>query len=261
MKIFDSHAHYYDERFTEELEESVDSLIDTLLNKEISHILNVGTSSETSRLAIEQAKKHKNMYTAIGTHPSDTRFFPDMEKELSEIYSLIKDKENKCVCLGEIGLDYHYPDTDKARQHAYFDEQMKMARELKIPVCIHDRDAHGDIMDFIRKYPDVRGVVHSFSGSREMAEELVSLGYMISFSGTLTFKNARRPKEVAAAIPRSSVLVETDCPYLAPHPYRGNLNHSGYLPYTVEALAEIWGVTPDECAQITEENAKSFFGV
>jgi TatD DNase family protein len=138
---------------------------------------------------------------------------------------------------------------------------MKMARELKIPVCIHDRDAHGDIMDFIRKYPDVRGVVHSFSGSREMAEELVSLGYMISFSGTLTFKNARRPKEAAAAIPRSSVLVETDCPYLAPHPYRGNLNHSGYLPYTVEALAEIWGVTPDECAQITEENAKSFFGV
>lgn len=261
MKIFDSHAHYYDERFSEELEESVDSLIDTLLNKEISHILNVGTSSETSRLAIEQAKKHKNMYTAIGTHPSDTRFFPDMEKELSKIYSLIKDKGNKCVCLGEIGLDYHYPDTDKARQHAYFDEQMKMARELKIPVCIHDRDAHGDIMDFIRKYPDVRGVVHSFSGSREMAEELVSLGYMISFSGTLTFKNARRPKEAAAAIPRSSVLVETDCPYLAPHPHRGNLNHSGYLPYTVEALAEIWGVTPDECAQITEENAKSFFGV
>ena len=261
MKYFDSHAHYYDERFSEELDESVDSLIDTLLDTTVSHIINVGTSSETSRLAIAQAKKHKNMYTAIGTHPSDTRFFPDMESELSKIRELILDKENKCVLLGEIGLDYHYPDTDKKTQFAYFDRQMAMAEELNLPVCIHDRDAHGDIMDFIRKYPNVKGIVHSFSGSREMAEELCERGYMISLSGTLTFKNARRPREVAEAISPASVLVETDCPYLAPHPHRGKLNHSGYLEYTVATLAEIWGVTPEEAAVITADNAKRFLGI
>lgn len=261
MKYFDSHAHYYDERFSEELTESVDSLIDTLLDTTVSHIINVGTSPETSRLAIEQAKKHKNMYTAIGIHPSDTRFLSDIDAEISDIESLILDKENKCVLLGEIGLDYHYPDTDKEKQFLYFDRQMSLAEKLNIPVCIHDRDAHGDIMDFIRKYPRVNGVVHSFSGSADMAEELVRRGYMISFSGTLTFKNARRPREVAEAIPRDKVLVETDCPYLAPHPHRGKLNHSGYLEYTVATLAEIWGVTPDKAAEITAYNAKRFFGI
>ena len=261
MKIFDSHAHYYDERFCEELSESVDSLIDTLLDTNTSHIINVGTSPDTSRLAIAQAKRHPNMYTAIGIHPSDTRFLSDIDKELSEIEELILDKENKCVLLGEIGLDYHYPDTDKEKQFLYLDRQMRLAERLDIPVCIHDRDAHGDIMDFIRKYPRVRGILHSFSGSREMAEELVRLGYMISFSGTLTFKNARRPREVAEAIPRNMVLVETDCPYLAPHPHRGKLNHSGYLEYTVATLAEIWGVTPEEAAKITMDNAKRFLSI
>ena len=261
MKYFDSHAHYYDERFGEELSESVDSLIDTLLDTTVSHIINVGTSPETSRLAIEQARRHENMYTAIGIHPSDTRFLFDIEREISDIESLISDKENKCVLLGEIVLDYHYPDTDKEKQFLYFDRQMSLADKLNIPVCIHDREAHGDVMDFIRRYPRVRGILHSFSGSAEMAEELVKRGYMISFSGTLTFKNARRPREVAEAIPRESVLVETDCPYLAPHPHRGKLNHSGYLEYTVATLAEIWGVTPDEAAMITADNAKHFLGI
>ena len=261
MKYFDSHAHYYDERFGEELSESVDSLIDTLLDTTVSHIINVGTSPETSRLAIEQARRHENMYTAIGIHPSDTRFLFDIEREISDIESLISNKENKCVLLGEIGLDYHYPDTDKEKQFLYFDRQMSLAEKLNIPVCIHDREAHGDVMDFIRRYPRVRGILHSFSGSAEMAEELVKRGYMISFSGTLTFKNARRPREVAEAIPRESVLVETDCPYLAPHPHRGKLNHSGYLEYTVATLAEIWGVTPYEAAMIIADNAKHFLGI
>ena len=194
MKYFDSHAHYYDERFTDECEKSVDELLDALFKSSVSYIVNIGTSPETSRLAIEQARRHKNMYTAIGIHPSDTRFLFDIDGEMADIESLILDKENKCVLLGEIGLDYHYPDTDKEKQFLYFDRQMSLAEKLNIPVCIHDRDAHGDVMDFIRKYPNVRGIVHSFSGSAEMAEELVKRGYMISFSGTLTFKNIHDPK-------------------------------------------------------------------
>ena len=261
MKYFDSHAHYYDERFSEELTEGVDNLIDTLLAEKVSYIVNIGTSPDTSCQAIEQAKKYENMYTAIGIHPSDTRFLSDMEAELREIRELILDKTNKCVCLGEIGLDYHYPDTDKERQMRYFTAQMEMARELNIPVCIHDRESHADVMEVIRAFPDVKGVLHSFSGSREMAEELVKLGWMISFSGTLTFTNARKPKEVAAALPRESVMIETDCPYLAPHPKHGSLNHSGNLEYTNATLASIWGITPEECAEITENNAKRFFSI
>lgn len=261
MKYFDSHAHYYDERFSEELSGGVDNLIGTLLSESVSYIINIGTSPETSRLAIEQAKKFDKMYTAVGIHPSDTRFLSDMNAELSEIEEMIKNPENKCVCLGEIGLDYHYPDTDKEKQQKYFEAEMCLAEKLNIPVCIHDREAHGDIMEVIRRHPKVRGVLHSFSGSPEMAEELVRLGYMISFSGTLTFTNAKKPREVASRIPRECVMIETDCPYLAPHPKRGTLNHSGNLEYTNSVLAGIWGITPEECADITEKNAKRFFGL
>ena len=261
MKYFDSHAHYYDERFSEELTEGVDTLIDALLSSDVSYIINVGTSPETSREAIAQAKKHPKMYTAVGIHPSDTRFLSNPEAELADIEALILDKENKCVCLGEIGLDYHYPDTDKDKQMQYFRSQMSLAEKLDIPVCIHDREAHGDVMEVIRSYPKVRGVLHSFSGSPEMAEELIRLGYMISFSGTLTFTNARKPREVAATLPKDKVLIETDCPYLAPHPKRGTLNHSGNLEYTNATLAGILGITPEECALLTESNAKKFFGI
>jgi len=261
MKYFDSHAHYYDERFSEECVEGVENLIDTLLSEKVSYIINVGTDPKTSRLAIEQAKMHENMYTAVGIHPSDSRFLFDLDAELADIEALILDKSNKCVCLGEIGLDYHYPDTDKEKQMRYFEAQMLLAEKLNIPVCIHDRESHGDIMEVIRRHPNVRGVLHSFSGSAEMAEELTRLGWMISFSGTLTFTNAKKPREVAARIPREFVMIETDCPYLAPHPKRGTLNHSGNLEYTNAVLASIWGVTPEESAKITEDNAKRFFGI
>ena len=261
MKYFDSHAHYYDERFSEELEQGVDTLIDTLFSEKVSYIINVGTDPTTSRAAAAQARKYENMYTAIGIHPSDTRFLSDMDRELSDIESLILDTSNKCVCLGEIGLDYHYPDTDKEKQMRYFIAQMELAEKLNIPICIHDRESHGDIMDVIRRFPKVRGVLHSFSGSAEMAEELVRLGYMISFSGTLTFTNAKKPREVAARIPMESVMIETDCPYLAPHPLRGTLNHSGNLEYTNAMLASIWGIEPEKCAEITEQNAKRFFNL
>ena len=261
MKYFESHAHYYDERFESEINESVDTLIDALLQDSVSYIVNIGTSPKTSRLAIEQAKRHENMYTAIGIHPSDTRFLSDVDSEISEIEALIRDPENKCVCLGEIGLDYHYEGTDKEKQMEYFERQMLLAEKLGLPVSIHDREAHGDVMDVIRRHPDVKGILHSFSGSPEMAEELVKLGYYISFSGTLTFTNAKKPREVAAVLPKDKVLIETDCPYLTPHPHRGKTNHSGYLSYTNAVLAGIWGVSEEECAKITEENARRILGI
>ena len=261
MKYFDSHAHYYDERFCRELTGSVDELIDALLADSVSAIVNVGTSPATSRLAAEQASRHASMYTALGIHPSDTRELFDMESELGQIREMILDPASKCVALGEIGLDYHYEDTDKEKQMRYFDAQMSLARELDIPVVIHDRDSHEDVMNMIRRHPGVRGVLHSFSGSVEMARELVGLGYMISFSGTLTFTNARRPCEVAAALPPEWVMIETDCPYLAPHPKRGTINHSGNLVYTNARLATILGIGEEECALLTENNARRFFGI
>lgn len=261
MKFFDSHAHYYDERFESELDVSVDEFIGALLAADVSHIVNIGTMPSTSRAAIEQAKKHENMYTAVGVHPGDLRFLADDEAALSETEALILDPASKCVCLGEIGLDYHYPDTDKERQISAYVAQMEMARRLDMPVAIHDREAHEDVMSVIRAYPDVRGVMHSFSGSAEMAKELVRLGWLVSFSGTLTFTNARKPKEAAAAIPIEHILIETDAPYLAPHPKRGTLNHSGNLSYTNATLAAIKGISEDECAAITAENAKRFYGI
>ena len=261
MKYFDSHAHYYDERFSSECDMGVGNLLGSLFENNVSFIINVGTSPETSKEAIEQAKKYDNMYTAIGIHPSDARFLTDPEKEISEIKSLILDKSNKCVALGEIGLDYHYPDTNKEMQMRYFEGQMALAEELSIPVVIHDRESHEDVMNVIRRFPKVKGVLHSFSGSREMAEELIKLGWYISFSGIISFTNARKPKEVAAVLPKDKVLIETDAPYLAPHPHRGTLNHSGKLEFTNRALATVWGISEEECARITEENAKRFFGL
>lgn len=261
MNYFDSHAHYYDERFESECEKIADELIGDLFKDSVSYIVNVGTSPETCRQAIAQAQRFDNMYTALGIHPSDTRFLDNLDAELADIESLIKDKGNKCVCLGEIGLDNHYPDTDKAKQMRYFEAQMELARYLKMPVCIHDREAHGDCMEMIKRFPDVKGIMHSFSGSADMARELASLGYYVSFSGTLTFTNARKPKEAAAVVPHDAILIETDCPYLAPHPLRGTLNHSGNLKYTNAVLASILGIDEAECAAITEKNAKRIFGL
>lgn len=262
MKYFDSHAHYYDDRFFEEIEGSTEEFIGALLSSDVSYIVNVGTSPETCRRAINQAKAFQNMYTALGIHPSDCQHLTVTEEAaLADIEALIRDKSNKCVALGEIGLDYHYPDTDKEKQLLYFEEQMKLAEKLCIPVVIHDREAHEDVLSVIRKFPSVKGVLHSFSGSAEMAKEVVRLGYKVSFSGTLTFTNARKPKEAAAAIPIEHILIETDSPYLAPHPKRGSLNHSGNLSYINSTLAAIKGLSEDDCARITEENALNFFGL
>jgi TatD DNase family protein len=258
---FDSHAHYYDARFRNESAEGVYTLLDSLFHSDVTGIVNVGTNPKTSREALEMALRFPRMYAAAGLHPSDAQEEKDVDKALSEIEKMLSSGEKKLVALGEIGLDYHYPDTDKPLQAYAFRKQMEMAERLSLPVIIHDREAHGDVLDVISEFPRVRGVFHSFSGSLEMAQDLIRRGYMISFSGTVTFTNARKVAAVAAALPKEAVMIETDCPYLAPHPLRGTLNHSGNLRYTNAAIASLWGVSEKEAARITEENAKRFFRI
>ena len=261
MRYFDSHAHYYDERFQSECEKGVDALLTRLFSDSVSGIVNVGTSPETCRAAVRQAGAYPAMYTALGIHPTDGQALADPDAALAEIEKMILSPKSKCVAVGEIGLDYHYPDTDKEKQAYLFDRQLAMAGRLGLPVVIHDREAHADVTDAILRHGETHGVLHSFSGSPAMAKEFVRRGYYISFSGTLTFQNARRTVESAAAVPPDRILIETDCPYLAPHPLRGTLNHSGNLAYICARLAEILGISPEEAARLTEENAKRFFSL
>ncbi len=262
MKLFDSHAHYFDSRL-EGLGGADKVLAEEVFGGEVARVINVGTSGRTNLLCIEQAKKYDRMYAAVGIHPEDARELPDdPEQELMKLRGLLENKkENKIVAIGEIGFDYHYEGYDKEKQARYFEEQMKLARELSMPVVIHDREAHGDCFDMILKYPEVTGVFHSYSGSAEMASELVKRGWYISFSGVLTFKNARKAVEVAESVPLDRVLIETDTPYLAPHPFRGQINHSGLVRYTAEKLAEIRGLSADEIADITFDNASRLFRI
>ena len=262
MKLFDTHAHYWDRRFDGELgRDETDALLDSLLGGEVPHIVDVATDPASARLAIAEATRHPGMYTVLGIHPNDGQTLADPDAALGEIEAMLRDPASRAVALGEIGLDYHYDDTDKVRQQAIFRAQMQMAERLSLPVVIHDRDAHGDCVAIVREFPGVRGIFHSYSGSGEMARELCSLGYYISFSGTVSFKNAERVRTAAAAVPHDRLLIETDCPYLTPHPYRGKLNHSGYLAYTNAALAAAVGLTPVECAAVTYANACRIFGI
>ena len=256
MTLFDSHAHYWDEK----LKDDAATLVHAFLTSGGVGIVNVGTSPETSRLAAEQARAFPHMVTALGIHPTDAATLTGTpEEEVDKIRTLLRDPANRAVAVGEIGLDYHWAPYDRGLQQTYFDLQMELARELSIPVVVHDRDAHGDCFDTARRYPDVRGVFHSYSGSAEEALDLCRRGWYISFSGTLTFKNARRVREVAAAVPRDRILIETDAPYLTPHPYRGERNHSGFLHLTCAMLAEVLGVTPEEASAITFANARTLF--
>lgn len=258
MKYFDSHAHYWDSRFSEN-RESADQLIGALLSGSVSGIVNVGTDPLTSRAAIEQASRFERVYATAGIHPSDTRFLSDLDAELAEIEQMIRMHPGKVVALGEIGLDYHYEDTDREKQARYFEAQLSLAEALDVPVVIHDREAHGDVMEAVLRHPRVRGVFHSFSGSPEMAKELARRGWMISFSGTVSFKNAAKVRSAAAVVPDELLMIETDAPYLTPHPFRGERNDSSYLRYTCAALAEAKGIDEQSCATLTEENARRFF--
>ena len=266
--VFDSHAHYFDKRFETEYEGGAEQLLAELCPHRVSRIINVGTDPRTSRLAIAQATKYDGMYAAVGIHPGDCHFLEDADAALSEIDAMISNREirkqNKIVAIGEIGLDYHFPSygeipMDRKREAYFFDAQMELAKKYDLPVIIHDREAHGDCFETVLRHSAVRGVFHSYSGSADMVRELVKRGWYISFSGTLTFKNAVQVRKAALAVPRDRLLIETDCPYLAPHPMRGRLNHSGLLSYTLEALAELWKCSPQDAAKQTFENATSLF--
>ncbi len=265
--IIDSHAHYFDRRFESETEAGADALLEnTVFPSGIEAVINVGTSPENSLVCIAQAARHEKMYAAIGIHPEDAMYLEGSpEENIDKIKKLLDTKEKraaqKIVALGEIGLDYHCDNCDKAKQARYFELQLSLAQELDIPVIIHDREAHGDTLDTVLKYPKVKGVFHSFSGSAEMARELTRKGFYISFSGVLTFKNARKAREVAASVDRNRILIETDSPYLAPEPYRGRINSSAYMCHTARTLSEIWGLDFAETVALTAANTKRLFSL
>lgn len=264
--LFDSHAHYFDKRYDKETKGADKILVNEVFGHGIEGVINVGTNNNTSRLCIKQAAKYPKMYAAVGIHPEDIAYCNNTpEAEVSNLYELVGDpearKESKIVAIGEIGLDYHYPGFDKKMQMKYFEYQLSMAEKLDLPVVIHDRDAHGDCFETILRHPNVRGVFHSFSGSAEMAKELVRRGWYISFSGVLTFKNARKTVEVAETVPLERILIETDAPYLAPHPHRGSINHSGLMRYTADRLAQIKSLDLPHLTTILRDNTKTLFGV
>ena len=262
-KLFDSHAHYFDDRFASEFENAADSILPELFAGDVEYIVNVGTSIENNPTCLEMAQRYDGMYAAVGIHPTDCRDYS--RDKIAEFEAFLQEhsdiKMEKIVAIGEIGFDYYWEPYDKEHQGFFFEEQMKLAEKYGLPVIIHDREAHGDCFDVVCKYKNVKGVFHSYSGSAEMAKELVKRGWYISFSGVITFKNADRVRAVAASIPIDRILVETDSPYLAPHPMRGKLNHSGLMRYTVDTLAEIFGKDGDEMVSILSGNSKRLFNI
>ncbi len=255
--LFDSHAHYDDPRFAGDLDRVVESIREKsqICPCGVEYVVNIGCDIPTSRLCLDLAERYSLFYAAVGIHPQDAATFDD--GSISALKEMLC--HPKAVAIGEIGLDYKYENAPREVQKEVFCSLLELARDTGYPVCIHDRDAHGDVFDIIRKFPDVRGVMHSFSGSPEMARQYVSRGWHISFSGTVTFKNAAQVPEAAKAVPLDRLLLETDAPYLAPVPYRGKRNQSSYAFATAEKLAQLHGVSTEEIIQITRENALRFF--
>ncbi len=250
-EIFDSHAHYDDARFDEER----DTLLATLFANGVTGIVNVGTNPQTIRSTLSLAQTYPALYAAVGFYPHETHHCTDADYLWLETIL----QHPKVVAIGEIGLDFHYDDAPREVQLAAFDRQMQLAQKTGFPVVIHDREAHGACMDMVRRYPKVQGVFHSYSGSAEMAKELIARGWMISFSGSVTFKNAHHLWEAAQAVPLEAMLLETDAPYLAPVPMRGKTNHSDYIRYTAEKIAQLKDLPTAQVLTACAQNARRFF--
>ena len=252
--LFDTHAHLDDEAFDKDREE----LLAGLAQKGVGLLMNPGCSLQSSRNAAAMAEKTPWLYAAVGSHPDAADEVCD---SVLEEYRKLCKLNPKIKAIGEIGLDYHYEDIPRELQQKAFRSQMALAQELDLPVIVHERDAHEDGMTIIKEFPTVKGVFHCYSGSAEMAKQLVELGWYIGFTGVLTFKNARKAVETAASIPLERIVLETDCPYMAPEPFRGRRNDPGYLHRMAEKLAEIRGISVEEAVRATTENGKRLYRI
>ena len=254
MPIFDTHAHYDADRFDSDR----DALLSAMPGVGVGLVLDPGCDLPSSRAAAELAERYPHVYAAVGVHPEDCDGFQD--SDLTELRQLLE--RPKVVAIGEIGLDYYWEENPpRALQQEALRRQLALAEELKLPVIFHDREAHGDSLAIVREFPAVRGVFHCFSGSVEMAEELLKLGWMLSFNGAITFKNARKAPEVIAAVPLERMMVETDAPYLTPVPFRGKRNDSGYVHLVAEKIAQLKGLPVEQVERQTWENGIRFFGI
>ena len=252
MPIFDTHAHYDDSRFDGDR----DAVLAALPEAGVELVLDPGCDLPSSRAAAALAERYGHVYAAAGIHPENCAGFQDAD--LAALRQLLA--QPKVAAIGEIGLDYYWAENPpRDFQQMVFRKQLALAEELDLPVIVHDREAHGDSLSIIREFPAVTGVFHCFSGSPEMAEELLKRGWYLGFDGPITYKNARRAPEVAAITPLERMVVETDAPYLSPVPVRGRRNDSRYLPHVIAKLAEWKGVTPEEMTRITWENGKRLF--
>ena len=254
MPIFDTHAHYDADQFASDRE----AVLAALPGAGVGLVVDPGCDVTSSREAVTLAERFDHVYAAVGIHPEDCAGCTDAE------FGVIRElcRHEKVVAVGEIGLDYYWKENPpRDFQEQVFRRQIELALELDLPVIIHDREAHGDSLRIVLDYPGLRGVFHCFSGSPEMAQELLKRGWYLGFDGPITYKNAKRAPEVAAVTPLNRIVIETDAPYMAPVPFRGKRNDSRYLPYVVEKLAEWKGVTPEELTEITWQNGKRLFGL
>ena len=252
--LFDTHAHLDDRAFDEDRQE----LLAALPRQGLALVLNPGCSLASSRNVDGLTKQYDYIYGAVGSHPDVA---DEVNEAVLEEYRTLCRQNDKIKAIGEIGLDYHYEDIPREIQKQAFRLQMELARELKLPVIVHERDAHEDGMKIVEEFPDVTGVFHCYSGSLEMAKWLVARGWYIGFTGVLTFKNARKALEVAAGLPLDRIVLETDCPYMSPEPFRGKRNDPGKLYRMAEKLAEIRGLTVEEIHAITVENGKRLYRI
>ena len=250
---FDTHAHYDDKAFDNDRK----ALLTRLNDEGVDYILDPGCDLASSRAAIALAERFDFVYAAVGFHPEELEGYS--EEAFQQMEALAA--HSKCVAMGEIGLDYYWDASHKTEQKALFRRQIDLALALDKPVIVHDREAHGDCMEIVRDYPGLRGVFHCYSGSAEMAEELLKRGWYLGFDGPITYKNARKALEVLALCPLERLLIETDSPYLSPVPLRGKRNDSGNLPYIVDKIAEIKGLRHEDVAAAAMANGCRLFGI
>ncbi|MDN4860148.1 TatD family hydrolase [Priestia megaterium] len=253
--LFDTHVHLNAEQYEDDLQE----VINRALEKGVQNMVVVGFDEPTIKKAIQIAEMYDFIYASVGWHPVDAVDMTD--EHLAWIEELAQ--HPKVVALGEMGLDYHWDKSPKEVQKDVFRRQIRLARKVNLPIIIHNRDATEDVVTILKEehVEEVGGIMHCFTGSIEVAKQCMDMNMYISFGGPVTFKNAKKPKEVATELPLDKLLIETDCPYLTPHPFRGKRNEPGYVSYVAEQIAELKGITYEELAAITTANAKKLFGI